>query len=87
MLIAKYIRAINNQMKKIIQIIHQISLNILYQKIKVLNTKLNYKIQFYKIKIKLFNQKKLFSFTISGIANYQKNQNKTIKYGFLCIMR
>jgi hypothetical protein len=55
MLIAKYIRAINNQMKKIIQIIHQISLNILYQKIKVLNTKLNYKIQFYKIKIKLFN--------------------------------
>lgn len=89
MLIARFIQVIINQIKKIIQTIDQISLslNILYQKIKVLNIKLNQKIRFHKIKIKLFSWKNLFSFTISDIFNYQKNQNKTMKYGYLYIIK
>ena len=72
MLKARYIQTFTIQIKKIIQIIYQISLslNILYQKIKVSNTKFNLKILLYRIKIKLFSWKKLFNFTILGISNY-----------------
>lgn len=89
MLKAKYIQAFTNQIKKTIQIIYQISLshNILYQKMKISSTKPNQKIQLFRIKIKLFRWKKLFNFTILGIANYWRNQNKTMKFGYLCIIR
>jgi hypothetical protein len=72
MLKARYIQTFKIQIKKIIQIIYQISLslNILYQKINVSNTKRNLKILLYRIKIKLFSWKKLFNFTILGISNY-----------------